>query len=796
MKVLNRTISAGLAAMMLLSAVIPASADETSSKEEVIYVMSDADGSVDGVYAVNIFGKGSVTDFGDYTDVKMLNTNDKVTVEGDKITFSTDSDKAYCQGTLQNAEIPWNISIEYFLDGEEMTAKQIAGKSGSLEIKFKIGKNEKCSTDFYDSFALQASFALDTAICTDIKADGATMANVGGSKQISYTVLPGKGLDASVTAQVKDFEMSEISINGVRMNLDIEVDDSEITDKVTELSEGVEKLDDGAKELSDGTAELKDGAGELKNGTDRLTDGAGDLKSGAADLKKGAGELKNGAGEVNDGVSSLSGGADEVNSGAVSLEEGAGQLKNGAQSLKDGSSQLSDGSQSMDGGVAKLSSGIVSLQNGLDELNAQSENLTTGSAQVKSALEQIQSSLDSVSADTENIRRLTAASGEIKTAISDLKNGAEQLRNNLGYAQYKGAMSANGLDIDQLAAGNTQAIQSLSAQIGQLNASLAQIQDVPGYETQAAQLQGQISQLTQIVTLLKGNNGAIAGTEQYLGSLSEGVEQLYWGLEQLEASYGEFDISVNTLADTLTSMLVDLSRLSDGINTLTRQYSALDEGINSYTDGVGQIVDGYSQLTSGISELAAGSKSLVEGSRALDGGVSDLYDGIAQLYDGAGDLSGGTKELAYGAGKLSSGAKELYNGASELLDGTNELSEGAGKLSDGTKELSDGASELYDGADKLSGGASELSDGTGELRDKTTGMDKEIEEKIDDVISSIRGSDSETVSFISEKNTDVESVQFVIKTEAVEIPQQETEEQQEEEQLSFWQKLLRLFGLY
>ena len=33
--------------------------------------MSEADGSVISAYAVNIFGKGDVTDYGDYSDVNI-----------------------------------------------------------------------------------------------------------------------------------------------------------------------------------------------------------------------------------------------------------------------------------------------------------------------------------------------------------------------------------------------------------------------------------------------------------------------------------------------------------------------------------------------------------------------------------------------------------------------------------------------------------------------------------------------------------------------------------------------------
>ena len=62
------------------------------------------------------------------------------------------------------------------------------------------------------------------------------------------------------------------------------------------------------------------------------------------------------------------------------------------------------------------------------------------------------------------------------------------------------------------------------------------------------------------------------------------------------------------------------------------------------------------------------------------------------------------------------------------------------------------------------------------------------------ILDSLQGS-SEIISFVSKK-TDVESVQFVIKTQAIEFHASDTVQEEAEEYLSFWQKLLRLFGLY
>lgn len=161
-----------------------------SLKEEVIYIMADANGTVKSINVVNIFDSGDITDYGDYSAVKMLNTGDVISQNGDMITFSTTADKAYYQGTINDAEIPWNISIRYFIDGEEYSAQDAAGKSGKLEIRFKVTENERCKGSFFDDYALQATFTVNTNRCSNINAPDATEANVGKNKQLTLYHSP------------------------------------------------------------------------------------------------------------------------------------------------------------------------------------------------------------------------------------------------------------------------------------------------------------------------------------------------------------------------------------------------------------------------------------------------------------------------------------------------------------------------------------------------------------------------------------------------------------------------------
>ncbi len=112
-----------------------------------------------------------------------------------------------------------------------------------------------------------------------------------------------------------------------------------------------------------------------------------------------------------------------------------------------------------------------------------------------------------------------------------------------------------------------------------------------------------------------------------------------------------------------------------------------------------------------------------------------------------------------------------------------------GTLEASVGELNDAVGELYDGT-------KELADGTSEFADKTSDMDIQISDKFDSMTVSIFESDADVVSFVSDKNTNVDSVQFVIKAAAVEKAEIAASAAAEEAPLTFWQKLFRLFSLY
>lgn len=709
-----KALGIGLSAVIIFSEAIPASASSikpNTKKEEVVYIKLGQDGSVSEINTVNIFDleqDGEIIDYGSYQSVRNMTSTDEIDYSNDIVSINAKAGKLYYEGKLSDNTIPWNIAIHYYIDGNEYTADQLAGMSGALTIKMSIKKNTACKGNFFDHYALQASISLDTSLCKNINAPDATVANVGNDKQLTYTILPGKGADIEITADVTDFEMDGIAINGIPLNLDIEVDDKELMDQVKDLQDAIKELDTGTETLKTGTASLKSGANTLNSST--------------ASLKQ----------------------------GATSLNSGISTLNQGGQKLKSGTAELKSGASELESGIASLNSGIEQIKDALNTLDEKSSDLTDGSSQINSALHEIQDALSGVSITTDDLSALVTASGEIRSGINTLTTGITNLQQNVSYEAYKAVMLENGLDIDELKGNNEAAMETLQTTITSVNDQLSYLAGM-GIDTSG--ISEQLSSLQDLITLLGANNAALTGTESYLTGVNDNLTTLLTGAQSLQKNYAAFDDTISGMADTLGTLAYQMGELSGAINTLVAEYEKLDTGINDYTDGVAQIVAAYSKVSDGASKLVTGSSTLADGTDTLYKSTAELLSGITTIYNGSGTLKDGT-----------------------------------GKLSDGTAKLVASIAQLYSGTTKLK-------DGTGELKKETTGMDKKITDKIDDMMDTITGGNEETLSFTSTQNTNIDSVQFVMTMNNIEIEEPEETVTTKEEKLNFGQKFLRLFGI-
>lgn len=431
-KIVRRASALVLAGCLLAGAALPAFA--ASAKEEVIYANLDASGTVTGVYAVNSFAVqagDTVTDHGSYTAVRNMTTTDPLEHSGDTVTATVAEDgKLYYEGTMDTATaLPWLVKLTYTLDGAEIAPEELGGKSGALTIRLQVSRNPDCTGDFFDQYALQVTMTLDTDRAQNIVADGATMANVGSNKQLSYILLPGSDSDVTVTADVTDFAMNAISLNGVKLRLNLDLDGADLTGMLDRLQSGSVQLDDGANALADGIAQLDAGAAQLdeqvsydaykailkENGLDldQLKDGNAKAMEQLEQLARVMPQLKDvilllkGSSAnidametylntVHDGVAQLHAGSSTLNSQYGQFDAGVRQLANALTGMLGNLSVLTDGVNQLASQYGQLDSGLNAYTDGVAQLKAGVQQLTDGAAQLTAGTGELRSNVSGI----------------------------------------------------------------------------------------------------------------------------------------------------------------------------------------------------------------------------------------------------------------------------------------------------------------------------------------------------------------------------------------------------------------
>lgn len=524
---------------------------------------------MDAIYVVNTFvlnEANQIVDYGDYTALRNMTTNDELIFEDQTVRIDTEEKLLYYEGQLSNTVIPWQFHIGYELDGQTVTADELAGAAGFLGITLDVEKNPVCTSSFFENHVLQISLLLDRERAENITAEDATRANVGGDVQLSYMVLPGKEAHFEITADVTDFEMDGISINGIHMDLSVTRDDitdtEELDEKVAEMQDGAKEMDEGADDLMEGAGDLRDGADSLTEGTREAADGVGELADGTDELSDGAQTLYDGAEDLKDGTNDLIDGAENMQDGIYIVLDGAAELRSGTEALLDGAKELADGARD-------LRSGANSLRSGLSALTAQNENLQSMSRTLyQQTLAQYSDALRNAGY-LEDVIGGADLSALIARRIQELTGGQETPQQEIAASEESPTETA-----DQETPESEESTQEDESAPSQ-NPPVDLSQD-PVYQALIL-----LSYYQGVIAYTNGVFSAASGAS----SLSSGAKKLAEGAEDLEEGADDLYTGSDSMYDGLEELLDGAVELGDGCY-------ALGDGTVSLLDGVIELQDG------------------------------------------------------------------------------------------------------------------------------------------------------------------------------------------------------------
>ena len=576
-------------------------------KEETVYVISDSNGNPTNTivsdHLINNEDKASLEDATDLTDIENVNGDEAFTRDGNKLTWQADGNDIYYQGTTEK-ETPITQKVTYYLDGEEITPEDLAGKSGKVTIRFDYTNNEKVKTTISGKeeeicvpFVAMTGVVFDDSF-TDIEVSNGKVVSDGNNNIVVGYALP--GLKDSLQVTDSDFDTDidlpdyfEVSAKVEDFSLEMTMTVAmNATNFISMDSEGVtSSIDEMLDTLTDATGKLQDGSGELADGMDTLQSKMGDFSNGVISLKDAINAYTDGTVTLNDGIGTLKSGIDTLADSVPALVSGVGQLKTGSDSA-------AEGAKSLAAGAAQVSEGVNTVASMLSGMGDTIEAAKTGVS--------------------ENFK--AATNMDVETAqrtIQTLKAAQEALKTGIGFDTKATAY---------LVAGKT-------------------VND-PEYLEAAGTARAYYHGVDESI-----NDAATAAA--VIESLGDTIASLQNGIGQVTGATSALDgVKASLTSEDTTAKIAALTQgaasVAQGASDLSNGVSALQAGITQLNDKAGSLGSGANQLKDGIAQLANGSATLVANNDALKSGASAVCDATSQLSDGVTTLSDGAHQLSDG----------------------------------------------------------------------------------------------------------------------------------------------------
>ena len=610
----NKVISKVISGTLLCSMVGYTLPVFAYTKDETVYSKLDNEGNnyktIVSTHIENKENADLINDISDLLNIKNTSNDATYTQDGNKFVWNANKSDIYYQGETSK-ELPIECKIKYELDGKEVSANEIAGKSGKLKVTVQYTNKEERTVDIngkkvkmYVPFVVVTGTIIENENAKNIEVSSGKVIDDGTKSVVVGMAMPGLqeslGVskndveipsDVEITMDATNFETSSI-VSYVTPKV-LEEDDLKIFDKlddvygqVNTLQKSMNQIQDGANTLKDGTAELADGANTLKNGTSELANGASTLK---------------------DGVTSAYNGAQTISS----------EVAKSTQSLKnDKTEALDDATLESIKKQAAAASQLTEEQKAQIKAQAQTSSVLTEEQKAQITAQAKQSSI------------LTQAQKDAITAQAKQSAVLTQKQKDAITAQAKQSAI---LTDKQKATIISNAQKNYPTQLTETEKALviatAQSTATQTAVTTALETAQQIATQTAVTTAV--TTAQSTATTTAMQTSTTVAKQV--GNQAKKTFTNQVVSQMNTLGNGLKQLTSGLSQLNEGANTLANGTNQVNVGASTLADGTNQVNEGASTLADGIKKFnEEGIKKICN---YINGDVKDLTSRVEKLTD-------------------------------------------------------------------------------------------------------------------------------------------------------------------
>ena len=603
-KKLKKTLQCTMCAVLSFGMVVCNSSfveAKKIKKQESVYVNAAADGSVSKI-TVSDWLKGAnettgtINDISDLKNISNVKGDETFKQNGKDVDWSGAGKDIYYQGE-SDEKLPVDMKITYKLDGKEIAAKDMLGKSGKVEIHVtytnKSSRKKKIDgkeTTIYTPFVMVTAMVLSSDHFENVEVDNARVVNDGDNQMIIGMGVPGMAenldkipSDFTVTADTKDFTIGNTFTYGSASLLnDLDLDD------VDELDDLEEKLND----LTDASDKLVDGSDDLYDNLKLFDSKMGELNTSVKKFQK-------------EGVNRLANGISTLAKGAPTLVKGVTNYANGVTTFAKGTASYVDG-------AAKITNGCALLYKSVKDIPTQIQSFDTGLKTYTGSVDKL-GSKQNVTALKSGAKAVSDGVTSLNTNLASLEKTYETTDLLLKKLKATGADATTVATLEQVLAGQKQAIQAMK---------------------QATSTTGDLK----------------VGAEKVSGSVATVMDSL----DKLSANSSTLTEASTKLKTSMPTLVSSVKTLKEGGDTLAKNNKKL-KGASK------KLVKSGKTLKKSIKTVGSGVKKLDKGSKSLKSAAGKLSTGVGKLDTASGKLKDGSKKLADGMSEFNKDGIEKIN---------------------------------------------------------------------------------------------------------------------------------------
>ena len=609
-------------------------------KDESVYVKADAAGrpteKTVEVVLKKIEGADPIEDRSNLREIKNTEGNEEYTEAGEgRYLWQNNGEDIHYKGKSDQA-LPVNVRITYYLEGQEVSAEQIAGKTGKVKIRFDYEN----STDV--PFMVLSAAMLPADVFSDVEVTNGKLMDLGDQKAVIGFAFPGL-MDA---LKLVDYEPTEEIVLPEYVEIEARAEEFALDFTASVVSTGLfEDLED--KDLED--------LDELPEDMEDLTDASSEIRDAAQELADGGSEFGDYLSQYFDGLSQLSEGTDSLDQGLTLLSQNI--------------SKISEGSKSLQGGLEQIDQSLAKV-----DLSALS------SPESKKASEAAQAALESIGENSAALKeKLTAVGTNLETVQTFVEKVNTYKGQVQGLQKVIEELPAPDLAAADLENGWTERLnEKASAQAGEKAAdvrdSIIEIVESSSFPDDLGLTDEQKAKIvTQIVDAINENTNAEdieISLDAAFGEIRDGIQKEAEGQRNTLR-----DVSLK-IAEPSVPYLEALS--PEKMEEITQVIGNMEQSlavIGAYAEGMSQTASGLTELSTALTQLKAGVSQLSGGSAQLSEGLGLFEKALEAASEGSAQLSSAMKTVSSAGGELGSAYWQLVDGMNEFADGIAEFDE-------------------------------------------------------------------------------------------------------------------------